>query len=143
MAYCTLEDLQQKISQDELIDLTDDADQGVIDTDCTDRAIDDAGSLIDAYCASRYKVPLDPVPSIIRKFCVDIAIYNLFQRRRGAPDDRHRDYTNAITFLQSVASGKATLGEQPEPEAPDESTGQASIIGTRAKIFDPGTMDRY
>ena len=143
MAYCTLEDLQQKIDRNELVDLTDDADLGVIDTDRTDRAIDDAGSLIDAYCASRYKVPLDPVPAIIRKFCVDIAIYNLFQRRRGAPEDRQRDYTNAITFLQSVAAGRATLGEQPEPEAPDESTGQASIINTRDKMFGPDTMDKY
>ncbi|BBO84479.1 hypothetical protein DSCO28_50450 [Desulfosarcina ovata subsp. sediminis] len=143
MAYCTLDDLLQKVSESDLIQLTDDDDIGSVDTDCTDRAIADAGSQIDAYCAGRYKVPLDPVPGIIRKFCVDIAVYNLFQRRRGAPDDRYRDYSNAATFLQNVASGKATLGEQPEPEAPEESTGQASIVGSRVKIFSPDLMERY
>ena len=143
MAYCTLDDLQEKVSEDVLIELTDDEDAGSIDTSRTDRAISDAESEIDAYCAGRYKVPLDPVPGIIRKFCVDIAVYNLFQRRSGATDERQRDYKNAIAFMQNVAAGKASLGQQPEPEAPEESTGQASIVGSRVKIFDPDQMEKY
>ncbi|WP_319521663.1 DUF1320 domain-containing protein [uncultured Desulfosarcina sp.] len=143
MAYCILDDLKEKVSEDVLIELTDDDDAGVIDTSRTDRAMADAEAEIDAYCASRYRVPLSPVPGIIRKFCVDIAIYNLFQRRIGATEERQRDYKNAVTFLQNVASGKATLGQQPEPEAPDESTGQASLVGTRTKIFGPDVMEKY
>jgi phage gp36-like protein len=143
MAYCTLDDLKEKISEDILIELTDDDAAGVIDTARTDRAMADAESEIDSYCASRYRVPLDPVPGIIRKVSVDIAVYNLFQRRSGATEERQRDYKNAIAFLQNVASGKATLGQQPEPEAPEESTGQASLVGTRTKIFDPSLMEKY
>ena len=143
MAYCILDDLKEKISEDQLIQLTDDDDTGAIASSRTDRAIADAESEIDSYCAARYKVPLDPVPGIIRKYCVDIAVYNLFQRRRGAPEDRYRDYKSAITFLQNVAAGKATLGEQPEPEAPDESSSQASLVGSRTKIFDPSLMEKY
>ena len=143
MAYCTLDDLKEKISEDQLIQLTDDDDAGAIASSRTDRAIQDAESEIDSYCAARYKVPLYPVPGIIRKYCVDIAVYNLFQRRRGAPEDRYRDYKSAITFLQNVAAGKATLGEQPEPEPPEESTAQASLVGTRTKIFDPTWMEKY
>lgn len=143
MAYCTLEDLKEKISEDKLIQLTDDDGAGAIDTSRTDRAMADAESEIDSYCAGRYKVPLVPVPGIIRKYCVDIAVYNLLQRREGAGDERHRDYKNAIAFLQNLASGKATLGQQPEPEAPEESTGLASLVGTRTKIFDSTLMEKY
>lgn len=143
MAYCTLDDITEKVSEDVLIELTDDADAGAIDTSRTDRAISDAESEIDAYCGGRYKVPLDPVPGIIRKCCVDIAVYNLFQRRSGATEERQRDYKNAIAFLQSVATGKASLGQQPEPESPEESTGQVSLVGSRTKIFDPDLMEKY
>jgi phage gp36-like protein len=143
MAYCTLDDLKEKISEDELIELTDDDDVGVIDISRTDRAISDAATKIDAYCAARYRVPLDPIPEIIRMLSVDIAIYNLLQRRSGATEARQRDYKDAVSFLQNVASGKATLGQQPEPESPDESTGQASLVGTRTKIFGPDVMEKY
>ena len=143
MAYCTLDDLTEKVSEDVLIELTDDAEAGTVDTSRTERAISDAESEIDSYCAGRYRVPLDPVPGIVRKYCVDIAVYNLFQRRSGATEERQRDYKNAIAFLQNVASGKATLGQQPEPEAPEESTGQASLVGSRVKIFDPTLMEKY
>jgi len=55
MAYCTLEDLKEKVSEDVLIELTDDEDTGVIDTSRTDRAMADAESEIDSYCAARYQ----------------------------------------------------------------------------------------
>ena len=72
MAYCVLDDLKEKISEEELIQLTDDEETGLIVTSRTDRAISDADALIDGYCGRRYSVPLDPVPAIIRKFSVDI-----------------------------------------------------------------------
>lgn len=143
MAYCSLDDIKEKISEERLIQLTDDAGAGVVDTACVARAIADAGAEIDAYCGSRYQVPLNPVPGIVRKFCVDIAIYSLLQRREGASEDRQRDYKNAVAFLQNVASGKAGLGAQPEPAAPDEDSNQVSIITSRTKIFDTDTMDKY
>ena len=81
MAYCTLDDLKDKISEDILVELTDDDGAGIIDTSRTDRAMADAESEIDSYCAARYKIPLDPVPGIVRKYCVDIAVYNRVAQR--------------------------------------------------------------
>ena len=144
MAYCTLDDLKEQIPEDELRQLTDDEDIGVIDTARTDRAISDAGAEIDGYCGGRYKVPLSPVPGIIRKFCVDIAIYNLFQRRQGAPEYREKSYENAIKFLQNVAKGVVSLGVQPPPDSPgeDEYT-DGGKVSTRDKEFSPDTMAKY
>lgn len=143
MAYCTLDDLKEKISEDELIQLTDDEGTGVIVTSRTDRAMEDASSEIDAYASGRYQVPLDPVPPVIRKFAVDLAIYNLLQRREGADEDRQRDYANAIAFLKNVSEGKVTLGVTPRPDPAEEASGTTGITSTRTKVFDTDFMAKY
>jgi phage gp36-like protein len=144
MAYCTLSDLKEKISEDELVELTDDENTGSIVISRTDRAIADAGSVIDGYCAERYGVPLDPVPPVIRKFCVDIAIYNLLQRREGASEERERDYKSAIQFLKDVSKGVVTLGVHPQPDPPDDKNiAGGSLVSTRDKVFGVETMDKY
>jgi len=118
--YCTLDDIKEQIHADELIGLTDDADAGIIDTSATDRAAADADAEIDGYCGKRYSVPLSPVPPIIRKISVDIAIYNLFSRRQGAPEDRRLRYKDAIKFLENVARGLISLGVDDPDSTPSE-----------------------
>ena len=54
MAYSTQTDLLEQITEDELIQLTDDADAGAVDSDAVTRAIVDADAEIDGYCGSRY-----------------------------------------------------------------------------------------
>jgi len=143
MAYCTLDDLLEKISEEELIAITDDDGVGVVDTARAGRAIDDADAEIDSYCGRLYKVPFDPVPAMIRKTAVAIAVYNLFQGRHGAPDDRLRDYNNAVAFLRAAAKGDVTLGVSPAPAAPAETTAAAAKLSTRTKIFGSDTMEKY
>lgn len=144
MAYCTLNDLKEKISEEELIQLTDDEQTGLIVTSRTDRAIADADAEIDGYCAGRFSVPFDPVPPLMRKFSVDIAIYNLMQRREGADEEREKDYKNAIRYLQDVAKGNASPGVQPPPDPPDdEDVTGGTQVSTRDKMFGPDTMEKY
>jgi phage gp36-like protein len=144
MPYCTLDDLKEKISEEELIQLTDDEETGLIVTSRTDRAIADADAKIDGYCAVRFSVLFEPVPPLVRKLSVDIAIYNLLQRRQGADEDRERDYKDAIQYLQDIAKGKATPGVQPPPDPPgeDDLTG-GSQVSARDKMFGTDTMDKY
>jgi phage gp36-like protein len=116
MPYCTQTDLLEQISSKELISCTDDANAGTVDTSAVDRAIADADAEIDGYCSGRYTVPFSPVPAIIRKLSVDIAVYNVYSRRRGAPESRKQRYDNAIAFLKSISSGEVSLGaDDPEP----------------------------
>ena len=141
MPYCMLEDLKEKISEEELIQLTDDEETGLIVTSRTDRAISDADAQIDGYCGRRYSVPLDPVPVIIRKFSVDIAIYNLLQRRQGADEDREKDYNNAIKFLENVAKGLVTLGAD-DPDTPPADAHKTEISGPD-RIFSRDKMEGW
>ncbi len=151
MAYSIQTDIEEQISQDELIELTDDAGSGSVDSSVVARAIADADAEIDSYCATRYSVPFDPVPVIIRKLSVDIAIYNLFARRSvlKVPEERQKRYDNAIRFLRDIAKGWISLGA----DAPSEpATGKAKATRTKDdRIFttgktsdgSTGTLDSY
>ena len=149
MAYCTQADLLEQISEDVLIQLTDDEDAGVVDTDMLTRAIADADAEIDSYCGTKYEVPFSPVPVMVRKYSVDIAIYNLYARRRGAPEDRKERYDDAISFLKDVSKGIATLGGD-APSGDDESGPEATTVKSdrvfsrgRASDSSTGTLDNY
>ncbi len=110
--YCTVSDLIDLITQERLIELTDDADTGAIDQTVVDKAINDAQSEIDPYL-SRYDLPFSVVSPILNKLCADIAIYNLFSRRvlDTMSENINARYKNAIVFLRSVAAGQASLGD--------------------------------
>ena len=149
MAYCIQADLLEQISEDELIQLTDDAGAGTVDTSVVDRAISDADAEIDSYCATRYNVPFSPVPVMVRKTSVDIAIYNLFARRRGAPEDRQERYDNAIRWLKDVSRGLVSLGANApvtdDDAGPAASTDKSDRIFSSGKQSDDssGTLDGY
>jgi len=143
MPYCTLNDLKEKVPEATLIDLTDDENTGAVVTSRIDRAIADADAEIDGYCAGRYSVPLNPVPAIILKFSVDIAIYNLMQRKEST-ESWDTAYKNAIRFLKDVAKGSASLGVHPPPDPPgEEDTSCGSLLSARDKMFDIDTMEKY
>jgi phage gp36-like protein len=102
------------------------------------RAIADADAEIDSYCGVRYSVPFSTVPPVILKFSVDIAIYNLYARRKGAPEDRKTRYDNAVRFLKDVSKGLASLGKDDPDSTPAErhmpDIDQSDRLFTREKM---------
>lgn len=146
--YSALDDLKEQLSEDELIGLTDDAGAGVIDTSVTDRATADGDAVIDGYCKTKYTVPLDPVPDIIRKISVDIAIYNLFSRKGDViPELRVERHKNAIKFLEHISIGKITLGvDAPAPSSeggPEATKKKTDRIFTMGDDEKGGSLDNY
>jgi len=136
MAYCTLDDIKEQIPESELIQLTDDEDLGIVDASITDRAIADADAEINSYCAERYTVPFDPVPDIIRKRSVDIAIYNLFSRRQIYNENRSSRHKDDIRFLERVSSGSVSLGPNAPAETSQDTVGVSTVKTDR--IFSTG-----
>lgn len=123
MAYSNLSDIEDQLSESELVELTDDAGEGVVDGSVVARAIADADAEIDAYAGNRTRVPFCPVPAIIRKTSVDLAVYNLYARRQGAiPEIREKIYENALKRLSLIREGKITLG-------PDDPGGNPPVMG--------------
>ncbi|MFH1028488.1 MAG: DUF1320 domain-containing protein [Pseudomonadota bacterium] len=140
MAYSTLDDLKKNIPEAVIIQLTDDAGTGEIVQDKIDEAITSADGEIDGYLATRYTVPLDPIPALISKFSADIAIYNLYSRvAETIPDTRSDRYKNAIRTLEKISEGKIRLGGETEP--PAKAQASASFVAperlfTREKLRD-------
>jgi phage gp36-like protein len=149
MPYCTQSDILEQLDESELIQLTDDDDLGVVDVSVVTRAIADADAEIDGYCGTRYTVPFATVPDIIRKFSVDVAIYNLYARRRGAPEDRKQRYDAALRFLRDIAKGVASLGvnapADDDDSGPAVTTSKSDRVFTRGRSSDnsSGSLDNF
>ncbi|HHT9137382.1 MAG TPA: gp436 family protein [Candidatus Wunengus sp. YC60] len=119
MAYAIIDDIKKLIPEEAVIQLTDDEETGSVNTTRVNEAIAQADAEIDSYCARLYTIPFSPVPDLVRKFSVDMAIYHLFSRRiEEMPEIRKDRYQNAIKQLESIAKGIMSLGEQPEPAQP-------------------------
>lgn len=141
MPYCIQTDITDQLPLVKLVQLTDDDKTGSVDTETLAKSIADADAEIDGYCAIRYTAPFAPVPVMIRKLSVDIAIYNLFTRKPGVvPEERQKRYENAIRFLRDVSKGFISLGADAPAEANASNT--ADIAGN-ARIFDRGKMQGF
>lgn len=144
MPYSTLTDIQDIIKEQFLIQLTDDENTGSVDTAKTDKAIADADELIDGYLRGRYTLPLSPVPGLIRKLSVDIAIFNLYSRRPegdSTPELITDRFKSAVDTLKQIQKGVVSLGvagdETPEPGAYETNKTDDD------RVFDKDLLDKF
>ena len=107
MAYCTAADLTERMSNEELMQLTDDAGTGVPDQDIISKAIAAAQDTIDGYLRGRYPVPLESVPGIVKNLALDLTTYTLFKRRNQLSMNEARElmYKQAISQLKDIKAG--------------------------------------
>ena len=110
MAYSNLDDLKLSLPATQIAQLTDDSVGAVIDTNVVDRAIADADAFIDLCCGARYSTPMGGT-HLLRSWSVILAVYNLYQRRKGAPKERLQDRENVIKTLLEIKEGKLSLAD--------------------------------
>lgn len=126
MAYCTLDEIRKMLPEQTMVQLTDDEYVKPVTIDPADPAciaiigrIDEsiaaADAIIDGYCSTRYSVPFSPVPSLINKYSIELAIYYLYSRRT-IPEDIKDRYTSVIARLKEIGKGDFSLGVTPEPD---------------------------
>lgn len=143
--YCQLADLLNRVPESVLIRLTDDEALGVVNQGRIDQAIADAGAEIDSYARSRYPVPFDPVPVIIRKLAADIALYNLLSRRgyeQDSPDQALVErYKAAVKFLENLARGTVTIGDAAPAPAP--AAGGAPDLSSNERVFTRRNLEGF
>jgi phage gp36-like protein len=139
MTYATEQDLIDRYGEEELIQLTDRANVGAIDSAVLARAIADADAEIEGYLVGRYALPLASVPPLLARLACDIARYHLYD---DAPLEQVRTrYEDARAHLKGIANGTVQLGlpasagaapvsGSPEVDAPD-------------RVFSRDTLERY
>ena len=142
MAYSTIDDIKKLLPEQELIVLTDDESLGTVDQGRVTEAIEQADAEIDSYCAVRYSVPVSPVPAMLRKLSVDIAVYTLYSRAvQSVPEVRAERYRSAVRQLEGISKGMLTLGVE-DTEA-SEQTGAETNKSTDSSVFKRSGMEGF
>jgi phage gp36-like protein len=103
--YCDRDDLN--LADERLVQLTDSNQApGVTNWTLVDKAIADACDYIDGRLNGKYRIPLNPIPVIARRWSAWIARYYLFDRRDSMemPDTVVRGYKEAKADLDKAAS---------------------------------------
>ncbi|MBM4394365.1 MAG: DUF1320 domain-containing protein [Deltaproteobacteria bacterium] len=141
MAYCTRQDLVDRIGEDLLRGWSDLEATGVANEGRLTRAIEDAGAEIDSYAQTRFAVPFVPTPSKIRQVAVDLAIWNLASAKgidENSADRVHvQRWKAAVAYLRDLADGRAALGAaQPEKDP-------GSVLVAPDRVFDRDTMEGF
>jgi phage gp36-like protein len=119
MPYITQTDLLQRMTLQQLAQLTDDsgAKPPAVDATIVDGVLEEASGQVDGYCRTKYATPLqqsDEVMSIAR----DIAVYLLYSRRNGQmPDQVTQRYKDRMALLKDISKGVAVL-DQPVNQPP-------------------------
>jgi len=108
MSYCTEQQLINRYSESELIQLTDKDGIGEIDSAVLNRAIADADGEIDGYLSPKYGAPLAVVPKAIERIACAITRYYLYDD--NVTDQVATLYKDAIAFLKGVANGTISIG---------------------------------
>ena len=131
MAYASQVDLENAYGTDLVTRLSDHDQDGVADQAPIDDALVAASSIIDAYLAARYSVPLERPTPIVRDLCVDIAWYRLAYSRLKQTTEMRLRYEDAIKLLTRVSEGKASIGLDTTGDAGSDDQSGRMVTRTR------------
>ena len=136
--YISKLEMIKRYGEDELIQLPDHSNAGVIDDDVLNSALADAEGEIDGYLSSRFAMPINPVPKTIVRIAGDIARYYLHDD--SATEHVQKRYDDAVRFLKGVAAGKISigvdaLGAKPASQNLPEMQSGGSVFGRKDTSF--------
>jgi phage gp36-like protein len=135
LAYATQSDLQNRLTTEKLVQLTDFDATGEIAAARVQEALDAASADIDSYASGRYAAPL-AASKQVNDLCLRITIYRLYlNRQRPVPPEVQKDRDDAMALLKDVAAGNASLDQ---PAAVQ--TSKMDVV-QRNHSLDPETFD--
>ena len=129
MPYATKQDMIDRFGEEELIQLTDRSNAGVIDDQVLNRAIADADAEIDGYLGGRYALPLAIVPVSLGRIAADVTRYYLYED--AATDHVRQRYEDAVRFMRAVGEGKVSLGIDASGATAQQAGGASMTSGGR------------
>lgn len=133
MAYCEKADLVKRFGAVELAQLTDETAAHSADDSEISEACDEASSLIDSYLSTRYSVPIDPAPTMVRKWACDLVRKALWKDRANDDHPVSKNAAAALAQLRDVAKGVAGLPDA-DGDVPAVTGGVA--YATPSAVFD-------
>lgn len=107
MPYATLQDLIDRFTEAEMIQLTDTTRSGLVDMTPIDRALADADAEIDGVLVGRYALPVAQVPDLLVRVAADLARESLYIHH---PTETVTERAKtARQILKGIASGATRL----------------------------------
>ena len=145
MNYCTYEDIQGHIPEARLVEVTDDLApnaSGEVKVAIVEKAIKESSTLIDSYVRKRFPRPFQSVPEVLRMVCVDLSIYNLYERvtELNITDGMKLRYDNAIKLLIRIADGQQDIGVDPDESVTETGFSVASKLDGGPAMFSLSSM---
>ena len=139
MAYATVQDAIDLYGESYVLTSVDRDKDGKVDNNALKNALKQASSLLDSYIGFRYVVPVSPVPQILKKFTIDIAIYESSPGTLARTKEKRERFEDAIKWAKDVSAGKAAIvvagNVDPEPEQVNEpEISVESRVMTRSKL---------
>lgn len=110
MEYAVEQDLLDRWGEEELLQVADRTNSGVIDSAFVARALGDAQAEVDGYLEVVYSMPLQTVPTILTKFTCDLAMHNMSTDQGTMTDEKENRRKHAVKTLRDIAQNKFDIG---------------------------------
>ncbi len=110
MPYANTQDIIDRYGEDFLFTLADRDRDDDLDTTAVDNALSDASGLMDSYLSTRFALPLENMPALLKRLCIDIAVYWLSEDGGGATEEKRQRYEDTIAWLKRISKGETELG---------------------------------
>jgi phage gp36-like protein len=145
MTYCTKQDLIDRFSERELIQLTDrtNVPASVIDDTVVGRAIGDAESLADGYMGKVYTLPLATTPPVLTKLVADVARFYLHGEGVEKDSPVRIAFNDAVSFLVNVSRGLVQLTDATSGDTPAAAGGGQVQVQAPEKTFSRDSLRCY
>lgn len=108
--YATIDDINELYGVDLLKRIADHNKDGTPDPEVVEMGLQAADDECNAYIGAYYPVPLDPIPGIVKRCAIDIAVYTIAHGRIQRTDEMRLRYEDAIKRLKMIAEGKISVG---------------------------------
>ncbi|ASX25874.1 gp436 family protein [Candidatus Williamhamiltonella defendens] len=144
MPYATLEEMTHRYGEDFLYTIADRNNDDRVDMTAVEHALSDASGLMDSYLSTRYALPLMHFPDLLKRLCVDIAVYWLARDGGGTTEEKRQRYEDAVAWLERLAQGKTELhitGSESETQTPTRTEGV--FIQSHPRWFSRNTLRAF
>lgn len=130
--YATVDAMRRKFGERELIQLTDNEQPytGQVNMDKLNAALSEANSEVDAYIASRYALPLSPVPPFLINIACNLARYYAITGDLSDNDPIKTRFDGSIRTLSKIAKGEIGLGGTPAGDASPTKSSANNVVFT-------------
>ena len=133
------------ISEQQMIELTDDKQLNVVDMNIFTDIRDDVQALIEGFTRIRYPDGFATTPRILVKLAKDITLYECRKRRPHIVSEQmEKDQAARIKLLVSIGNGTLSLGaEQAAEEAAAISGSFKTNKTSEDRMFPKSELDKY